>query len=278
MPRCFKARAARVSAPRSARNRASFMPSLSATIITLNEAAHIERALRSLSFADEIVVVDSGSTDETCAIAQRLGARVVQHPFEGFAAQKNFAASQARLDWILSLDADEELDATAQAALEKWKTREPSAPGYCFARRAFYLGRWIFHSGWYPDYKLRLYHRHQGAWRGGYVHESVVVQGGAQRLEGEILHYTCDSLEDHGRRIEFYTDKASQEMLARGEKAGWLKRWAVPPWTFANTYIVRLGILDGHQGFLIAWMAARYVARKYAKLQDLHAKAKARRS
>ena len=115
------------------------MPSLSAAIITLNEAAHIERVLRSLSCADEIVVVDSGSTDATCAIAERLGARVVQHRFEGFAAQKNFATSLARFDWVLSLDADEELDATAQAALAKWKMCEPNAAGYYFARRAFYL-------------------------------------------------------------------------------------------------------------------------------------------
>lgn len=248
------------------------MPSLSAAIITLNEAAHIERVLRSLSCADEIVVVDSGSTDATCAIAERLGARVVQHRFEGFAAQKNFAISLARFDWVLSLDADEELDATAQAALAKWKMCEPSAAGYYFARRAFYLGRWILHSGWYPDYKLRLFHRNLGVWRGDYVHESVVVEGEEQKLEGEILHYTCDSLEDHRRRIEFYTDKAAQEMLARGEKAGWLKRLAAPPWIFINTYFFRLGILDGHQGFLLAWMAARYVARKYAKLQYLHHK------
>ncbi len=241
------------------------MPPVSAAIITLNEAANIARALRSLSCADEIVVVDSGSKDGTPEIAARLGARVIAHPWEGFAAQKNFAAGQARFDWVLSLDADEELDDEAQQALERWKTSEPSAPGYRFARRARYLGRWILHSGWYPDYKLRLFDRRQGRWRGAYVHESVVVAGPVETLPGEILHYTCDSLVQHKERIEFYTDLAAREMLDRGERAGWLRRLLAPPWTFLQSYFFRLGILDGTAGFLIARMAARYVRRKYGK-------------
>ncbi len=241
------------------------MPPVSAAIITLNEAANIARALRSLSCADEVVVVDSGSKDGTPEIAARLGARVVAHPWEGFAAQKNFAADQARFDWVLSLDADEELDDEAQQALARWKISEHSASGYRFARRARYLGRWILHSGWYPDYKLRLFDRRQGRWRGAYVHESVVVAGPVETLPGEILHYTCDSLVQHKERIEFYTDLAAREMLDRGERAGWLGRLLAPPWTFLQTYFFRLGILDGTAGFLIARMAARYVRRKYAK-------------
>jgi glycosyltransferase involved in cell wall biosynthesis len=245
------------------------VPSLSATIITRNEARNIARAMGSLACADEVIVVDGGSTDDTVAIAESLGARVVSHPFEGFAAQKNFASAQARHDWILSLDADEELDAAAQRGLGQWKASEPRVNGYRFARCAQYLGRWIRHSGWYPDYKLRLFDRRRGEWQGAYLHESVVVEGPVETLPGQILHYTCDSLREHRERIEFYTDLAAREMFERRERVGALRRALVPPWIFAHTYIFRAGLLDGWQGFLIARMAARYVARKFEKLDEL---------
>jgi glycosyltransferase involved in cell wall biosynthesis len=245
------------------------MPAISATIIAHNEAAHIARAIRSLSCADEIVVVDSGSIDETVNVAQSLGARVVNHPWAGFAAQKNFASSQAKNDWILSLDADEELDAAAINSVRQWKDSTPAADGYQFARRARYLGRWIFHSGWYPDYKIRLFDRRKGEWKGAYVHESVQVAGRVETLGGEILHYTCDSLAEHAQRIEFYTDLAAREMAERGERVGAIGRIFSPPWVFVNTYFFRLGILDGSQGFTIARMAARYVRRKQTKCAQL---------
>jgi glycosyltransferase involved in cell wall biosynthesis len=253
------------------------MPPLSAIVITHNEARSIGRALRSLSCADEVVVVDRGSTDATREIAAGLGARVLIHPWEGFAAQKNFATRQAQHDWILSLDADEELDAVAQAAVLRWKTAEPAAAGYKFARRARYLGRWIFHSGWYPDFKLRLFDRRRGQWRGEYVHESVALDGPVETLSGEILHYTCDSRGEHRERIEFYTDLAAREMFDRGDRVNFLWGALAPPWTFLQSYVFRLGVLDGIPGFWIAWMAARYVGRKYAKLAEMHAGARAAR-
>jgi len=245
------------------------MPSVSATIITRNEARSIERAIRSLACADEVIVVDSRSTDDTASIAHSLAATVITHPFEGFAAQKNFATSQARHDWILSLDADEELNPAAQQAIERWKTSTPLAHGYRVARRARYLGRWIGHSGWYPDYKLRLFDRRHGRWQGAYVHESVVVQGPVETLPGEILHYTCDSIEEHLERIEFYTDLAAREMFDQGKRVSAIGRWLAPPWIFLETYLLRGGILDGREGFLIARMAARYVKRKFEKLKRL---------
>ena len=245
------------------------MPAISATIIAHNEAANVARAIRSLSCADEVVVIDSGSTDDTADVAKSCGARVVTHAWEGFAAQKNFASSQGHHDWILSLDADEELDAAARDSILKWKSSTPAADGYQFARRAHYLGRWIFHSGWYPDYKVRLFDRRNGLWKGACVHESVGVPGRVETLSGEILHYTCDSLEEHVQRIEFYTDLAAKEMLDRGERVSAMGRLFSPPWIFVNTYFLRLGILDGRQGFIIARMAARYVRRKHAKFAQL---------
>lgn len=254
------------------------MPPVSATIIAHNEAHGIARAIRSLGAADEIVVVDGGSIDETREIAAKMGARVILHPWEGFAAQKHFAVSQARHDWILSLDADEEFDDDAQTALARWKISEPRAAGYRFARRARYLGRWILHCGWYPDYKVRLFDRRQGEWKGEYVHESVKVSGNVETMEGEILHYTCDTLDEHRKRIEFYTDLAAHEMIESGEVVGAARRFLAPPWVFINTYFLRLGILDGYQGFLIARMAARYVRRKYAKWARLRAEGAGRGS
>ncbi|HEX5413185.1 MAG TPA: glycosyltransferase family 2 protein [Terriglobia bacterium] len=252
------------------------MPSISATIITRNEATNVARAIRSLDCADEILVVDSGSTDGTLKIAAELGARTISHPWEGFAGQKNLAVREARHDWILSLDADEELNDEARAAIREWKQSTPRAGAYRFARRARYLGRWILHSGWYPDWKIRLFNRDNARWAGNYVHESVVADGAVETLSGEILHYTCDSLGDHRKRIEFYTGLAAQEMFARGERAGLVRRTLAPPWVFFHTYFFRLGVLDGAPGFLIAWMAARYVRRKYAKLAELQRSSKGR--
>ena len=245
------------------------MPSLSATIIAHNEARNLSRVIRSLACADELIVIDSESTDDTATVARSLGATVITHPFEGFAAQKNFATSQARHDWILSLDADEELNQAARQAVEQWKASTPAASGYRFARRARYLGRWIRHSGWYPDYKLRLFDRRRGQWQGAYVHESVVVEGRVETLPGEILHYTCESLQEHRERIEFYTDLAAREMFDHGKRVSALGRWLAPPWIFLETYLLRGGILDGREGFLISRMAARYVNRKFAKLRLL---------
>jgi glycosyltransferase involved in cell wall biosynthesis len=247
------------------------MPRISATIVACNEANNIARALRSLACADEIVVVDSGSTDETPEIAASLGARVINQAWQGYAAQKNFAIGHARHEWILSLDADEEFDAEAQAAICTWKGSEPAADGYRFARRAHYLGRWILHSGWYPDYKVRLFNRRRGCWYGQYVHESVMVNGSVQTMPGEILHYTCDTLQEHIERIEHYTELAAQEMFDRGENVNFLRQLFDPIWIFLHTFFFRLGVLDGHQGLVIARMAARYVTRKYEKLAERRA-------
>jgi glycosyltransferase involved in cell wall biosynthesis len=238
---------------------------ISATIVTLNEERNIARAIGSLYCADEVVVVDSGSTDRTREIALQLGARVIEEPWRGYAGQKNFAACCAANEWILSIDADEALTQELAAQIVELKKEGARFDGYSFPRLAQYLGRWIRHSGWYPDRKLRLYDRGKAEWVGEYVHESVRVNGVSGELQGDLLHYTCASLSEHLKTLDRYTSLAARELVARG-KAVPLTRLAVDPaWTFFRTYALQRGFLDGRQGLAIAWMAALYTFLKYAK-------------
>ena len=241
---------------------------LSATIVTLNEERNIARAIESLRCADEVLIVDSGSTDRTREIALGLGARVIEEPWRGYAAQKNYAASCAAHDWILSIDADESLTPELSAEIVALKTASTYADGYSFPRLAQYLGRWIRHGGWYPDRKLRLYNRTKAEWTGDYVHESVrvnSVNGSIGELHGDLLHFTCHSLSEHLRTLDRYTSLAAREIVAK-KKPVPMRRLALDPaWTWIRTYILRRGFLDGPQGLAIAWMAALYTFLKYAK-------------
>jgi glycosyltransferase involved in cell wall biosynthesis len=238
---------------------------ISATIITLNEERNIARAIESLRCADEIVVVDSGSTDRTAEIAAKLGARVVESPWPGYAKQKNFAAEQASHDWILSLDADESLSEALEAEIWRLKKSGPQYDAYTMPRMAQYLGRWIRHSGWYPDLKVRLYHRDKAVWVGAYVHETVRVSGRVGHLESNLLHFTCDSLSEHLRTMDRYTTLAAEQLLANRVKVTWARLIFVAPWTFFQTYLLKLGFLDGPEGLAIASMAAFYNYLKFAK-------------
>lgn len=242
---------------------------ISAAIVALNEERNIARAIRSLGCADEILVVDSGSTDRTRDIAAGLGARVIEEPWRGYAAQKNFAACSAAHDWILSLDADEELTPELASEIAALKQGPSLRDGYSFPRLARYLGRWIRHSGWYPDRKVRLYDRRKGKWVGDYVHESVRLQGSIGDLHGNLLHYTCDSLSEHVRTLDRYTTLAAQEVAARGKPVGFLHLTIDPAWTIFRTYFIQRGFLDGRQGLLIACMAGLYTFLKYAKASFL---------
>jgi glycosyltransferase involved in cell wall biosynthesis len=243
---------------------------ISATIVTLNEERNIARAIESLGCADEVLIVDSGSTDRTREIALRLGARVIEEPWRGYAGQKNYAAACAAYDWILSIDADESLtpDLTAEIVALKsavLKSASIEADGYSFPRLAQYLGRWIRHGGWYPDRKVRLYNRAKAEWTGDYVHESVRVNGLIGQLHGDLLHFTCQSLSEHLRTLDRYTSLAAREIAARNKRVP-IRRLALDPaWTFIRAYILQRGFLDGPQGLAIAWMAALYTFLKYAK-------------
>lgn len=243
---------------------------ISATIITYNEERNIARAMESLRCCDEVLVVDSGSTDRTCEIASKLGARVIESEWLGYAGQKNYASDNAAHDWVLSIDADEALSEALDAEIWQLKKRGPACDGYTMPRLAQYLGRWIFHSGWYPDRKVRLFNRRKAQWVGRYVHESVTVNGSVGHLEAHLLHYTCDSLSEHLKTMDGYTTLAAEQMIAEGQKVGWARLLFDPPWTLFQTYFVKLGFLDGTEGLAIAHMAALYNFLKYAKVRFMN--------
>ena len=238
---------------------------ISATIITYNEERNIPRVIESLRCADEIVVVDSGSTDRTVEIAEKLGARVVELPWRGYAGQKNYASEHATHDWILSLDADEALSEALEGELWQIKKHGPEYDAYTMPRLAQYLGRWILHSGWYPGRKVRLFDRRKARWVGQYVHESVVVDGRVGHLRENLLHYTCDSLSEHLRTMDRYTTLAAEQIVDQKRPVGWGQLVADPLWTFFATFVLHRGFLDGTEGLAIAYMAAMYNFLKYTK-------------
>ena len=242
---------------------------ISATIITFNEERNIARVIESLRCCEEILVLDSGSNDRTVEIAGKLGARVEEASWHGYAAQKNIAAELATHDWILALDADESLSEALEAEIWHIKKAGAKYEGYTMPRMAQYLGRWILHSGWYPDRKVRLFDRRKARWIGEFVHESVRVDGPVGHLESNLLHFTCSSLSEHLRTMDRYTTLAAQEMVTRGQSLGFARLLLDPPWTIFRTYVLKLGFLDGIEGLTIAYMAGLYNFVKYAKARSM---------
>lgn len=242
---------------------------ISATIITFNEERNVSRVIESLRCCDEILVLDSGSNDRTVEIATKLGARVEEASWHGYAAQKNIAAELATHDWILSLDADESVSEALEAEIWHIKKSGPRFDGYTMPRLAQYLGRWILHSGWYPDRKVRLFNRKKARWVGDFVHESVQVIGSVGHLQSNLLHFTCNSLSEHLRSMDGYTTLAAQEIAAREQNIALGRLLLDPPWTFFRTYVLKLGFLDGVEGLSIAYMAALYNFVKYAKARHM---------
>lgn len=243
---------------------------ISATVITFNEERNIAAALESLSWADEIIVVDSESTDKTTEIARRFTDSIFVRPWPGYSAQKNFAADQCRYDWVFNLDADEQVSQKLASEIEQLKlSDEPEASGFEMPRLAFYLGRWIKHSGWYPDYKLRLYNRKMGRFHGDFVHESVQVEGRVQKLDGDIHHYTVRNASDHHLRMDRYTTLAAQEMFVKGKRISSARLLLSPISAFIRSLIFKKGFLDGVPGLAIACFAAQYVFLKNLKLWEM---------
>ncbi len=242
---------------------------ISAAIITFNEERNVARVIESLRCCDEILVLDSGSNDRTVEIATKLGARVIEASWHGYAAQKNIAAELAAHDWVLALDADESLSEALEAEIWQIKKSGPTFDGYTVPRLAQYLGRWILHSGWYPDRKVRLFDRRKAKWVGEFIHESVTVEGTVGHLKSNLLHFTCNSLSEHVRSMDRYTTLAAQEMVSREKNLGFSRLLFDPPWTFLRTYVLKLGFLDGAEGLAIAYMAAFYNFVKYSKARHM---------
>src|SRR5437868_9986322 len=242
---------------------------ITATIITFNEERHIARAIASVRSTGEILLVDSGAVDRTVELAEKLGARVVESPWHGYAVQKNYAAERASNDWILSIDADEALSESLEGEIWTLKKKGPAYDAYTMPRLAQYLGRWILHCGWYPDRKVRLYHRAKAKWVGDFVHESVEVNGRVGHLESNLLHFTCDSLSEHLRTMDRYTTLAAEELVSYKQKIQLRHKILDAAWSFTKTYFVQRGFLDGLEGLTIAYMAALYTFLKYAKARNM---------
>jgi len=245
------------------------MNRLSVCLITSNEEENLPRVLSSVKgVADEIVVVDCGSSDRTQEIAREHGARAITRAWTNFADQKNFAAAAASNNWILSLDADEELGGELKGALLAWKENEPEFAVYEFARRTWYLGAWVKHTGWYPDFQRRLFRR-DAAQFSGIIHEALRFEGKPGRLNGDLLHYTLRSVEQHEQKVERYTTLAAQQMFAAGKRSWRAAMWFATPWSWFNNYVLSLGFLDGYRGWVISRMAARGTWLKFKKLGEL---------
>jgi glycosyltransferase involved in cell wall biosynthesis len=242
---------------------------ISAAIITKNEERNIGRCIDSLKgIASEIVVVDSFSTDGTRSICERAGVRFIEHPFEGHIQQKNFALDQCQNDWVLSLDADEALSEELRSSL-LMLNESPEISGYSMSRLTNYCGKWVYHCGWYPDTKVRLVKRTYARWTGVNPHDRLDLTNGSEAasLNGNILHYSYYSREDHLRQIEYFSEIASRELFVIGRRTSWIMIVLKVVAQFIKTYIIKLGFLDGRTGWIIAQLSAYATYRKYYKLK-----------
>ncbi len=238
-------------------------------VITLNEAHNIERCLQSASeLCAEMLVVDSQSEDKTCEIAQRLGARVLQKSWMGFGPQKRWATEQAQNDWILSLDADETLSPELEQEIRTKFKQLQKEIAYEMPRKSFHLGRWIGHGGWYPDYQTRFFHRQFSNWPDASIHERVQSQR-LEKLESPILHYVFKNLSDQVRTNDRYSGLLAEKDFKSGKSFSMIKL-ILKPWSkFFECYFLKLGLLDGLPGFLIAVSASYSIFLRWAKIWEL---------
>jgi glycosyltransferase involved in cell wall biosynthesis len=243
---------------------------LTVTVITHNEAPNIAAALESVSWADEIIVVDSHSTDDTVSIARRHASRVEVRDWPGYSAQKNHAAELASHDWILSIDADERVTPALGAEIRDVLRAGPGSRGYRIPRVTKYLGRWIRSTDWYPDYQLRLYDRRTGRWNGRRVHESVTLDDGEPGvLRNELHHYPYRDISHHLATIDRYTTLAARQWLEEGRRAHLFSALVHARLAFVRNYLLRAGFKDGAAGFLVSVLNSYYVFLKFAKLWEL---------
>ena len=245
------------------------MPGLTVILITKDEERHVAEALASVSWADERIVVDSGSTDRTVELSRAAGARVEVREWPGYGAQRNHAARLAAHDWILALDADERITPALASEIRQVLAQEPVAAGFRVPRVTWYLGRWIRTTDWYPDWKLRLYDRRRARWNDAPVHESVQADGPVLPLRGEIEHRAYRDLAHHVATINRYTTLAAAALAAEGRRAGPLVATGHAVAAFLRNYVLKRGCLDGSAGLVISAMNAYYVWLKHVKLWEI---------
>ena len=249
---------------------AATRPTLAVCIITRDEEDRIGDCLSSVAFADDILVVDSGSTDRTVAIARERGARVIVHDWPGYIAQKNFALEQMTADWVFCIDADERVSPALAAGIHQALATAPATiAGYRMARKTFYLGRWILHGGWYPDWKVRLVRRGRARWGGIDPHDRLEADGPIGTLPGDLEHRTYRDVADHLRTIDRFTSVGARELHARGCGGALAGMLFNPPAKFLKMYLLKAGFLDGLPGLIVAVLGSYYVFLKYAKLWEL---------
>ena len=243
---------------------------LSACIITFNEADRIEACVRSVAFCDEVIVVDSHSSDGTRERAAALGVRVIERDWAGYRSQKQFAVDAARNDWVLCLDADERVSEELRAEIESWRERGfGDHAGWSVPRITDYFGRFLRHGNAYPDRLVRLFDRRRGGWVGQEIHENTRVAGRVGRLKGPLEHYSYRSLSDHHQRMQRYAELMARALHASGKRCGLGKVLLNPQWRFFRGYVLRLGFLDGWRGLVFALVESNYVRRKYLHLYVL---------
>lgn len=240
---------------------------ISAVVLTFNEEHNIERCLQSLDFCREIIVVDSGSSDSTPDLARKYTDRVFYHEMKGHGPQLNWGIGKCRYDWILSLDADETISPELRSQIANLNPGDEVA-GYWFNRITNYLGRWIRHSGWYPQYILRLFNKNFGKCNDAAIHKSIIVQGNTEKLSGDILHYSYRNLSHHLVKIDEYTSKMAEEKFNSGCRFNLFKAIFAPSAEFLKKYIMKRGFLDGFAGFAVAMTSANYTFLKQAKLYE----------
>ncbi len=244
------------------------MAKLSVIVITKNEAENIRACLESVKWAEEVIVVDSGSSDSTVQICRQLGAQVYEHDWPGFGIQKNRALSYATNDWVFSIDADERVTPELKAQLIK-AMEGGSEDGFYLPRLSQFCGRFIRHSGWYPDYVLRLFRRSKGRFSDDMVHERVILDGASGRLSSPLLHYSYLNEADVRRKTEQYAKAGAMQMLNKGKTATFADAPLRAGWAFIRTYFLRLGFMDGTAGFNVALMNFRTTFLKYRILKQL---------
>lgn len=241
---------------------------VSACIITLNEESRIRDCLESIKWVDEIIIVDSFSTDKTVDVCKEYTQRIYQHAWPGNIEQKNHAIGLAKNDWILSLDADERLSPELTAEIQHAVRNPGNTLGFFFPRLCFYLNRWIYHGEWYPDYQLRLFKRGQGLWKGTNPHGRVVVNGRIKYMKNDLYHFNYKNFSHQLRTIDNYSNIFADIMIAHGKGFNVFQLIFRPLHKFIKAYIIKMGFLDGLPGFIIAIASSFYIFVKYVKLWE----------